>query len=161
DPRRGPQPQRGAAARRLPHAGTTGREPARSAGQAPAGPQAPGEPLTCQSAGAKNRNPLSGENRFPNREKGGNRVQPTTGSLAGSSHAVRTRRRGGIGDYLSGFPVLGSGRGGNAARSANATRGRMCRNQTERRAPPTDSLRLSTRTPPWSFVKGPGGAVGL
>jgi hypothetical protein len=97
-----------------------------------------------------------------------NQVKPTPGSLAGSS-AVRTRRRGGIGSYLSGIPgtvcpaVLPSATAVRPWRrpGCGASRGRMCRNQTERRAPPTDSLRFSTRAPPRSFVKGPGTAVGL
>src|SRR5947199_10528289 len=37
----------------------------------------------------------------------------------------------------------------------------MRRNHTERRAPPTDSLRGSTHAPPWFFVKGPVGEAGL
>ena len=60
------------------------------------------------------------ENGFPRPVKGVNQVEPTPDLEAGSSGAVRTRRRGGIGCYLSGFPGAG-------ALGTGASRGRMPR----------------------------------
>jgi len=51
--------------------------------------------------------------------------------------------------------------GGGGASFRWATRNRMCRNQTERRAPPTNSFLGSTCAPPWLYVLGSFGGSGL